>query len=88
MTRVTCSQIDAIPYLGNVTNIAGGLQVARVDVLGRTTNRPLYKDVIVLLSDGGDNVNAEEVGEGGDWGGARRVGWGIGTGGIWSGWGR
>ena len=58
-------QIDGMPYEGGVTNIVAGLVKARTEVLAQTTepnaNRPQYQDIVVLLSDGGDNVNKEEV---------------------------
>ena len=54
-----------MPYEGGVTNIAAGLVTARTGVLSQATgpsaNRPDYQDIVVLLSDGGDNVNPHQV---------------------------
>ena len=51
-------------YTAGNTNIASGLDLARTDVLpgtpGRNANRPNYKDIAVLISDGEDNVNSKD----------------------------
>ena len=50
--------------MGESTNITGGLYLAQTDVLSETSgpnaNRPNYKDIVVLVSDGGDNINTKE----------------------------
>ena len=57
-------KITSIPYADSNTNIAGGLDLARTQVLsdtsGRNANRPNYKDIVVLISDGADNMNTRD----------------------------
>ena len=57
-------KITSIPYADSNTNIADGLDLARTQVLsdtsGRNANRPNYKDIVVLISDGEDNMNKRD----------------------------
>ena len=50
--------------MGESTNITGGLDLTRTEVLSETSglnaNRPNYRDIVVLISDGGDNINTKE----------------------------
>ncbi len=57
-------------YEGTSTNIVDGLNTAGqilAATSGESANRPSFPDVVVLLSDGGDNVNREQVGEHSVW---------------------
>ena len=61
-------QISRFGYAGANTNIADALDLARTSILSETSgssgNRPQYKDIVVLLSDGEDNTNThQEVAE-------------------------
>ena len=57
-------KITSIPYANSNTNIVEGLDLARMQVLsdssGRDANRPNYKDIVVLISDGSDNMNTPD----------------------------
>ena len=50
--------------MGDSTNIAGALDLARTGILSETSgpsaNRPQFKDIVVLLSDGRDNINSND----------------------------
>ena len=53
--------IDRMQFAGEITNLASGLQMVINSVLNSASNRDNAYDVVVILTDGVANVNANDV---------------------------
>ncbi len=58
--------LQNLDYIGGTTNTAGGLEMARTDILfgpdgPRSGNRPAAPDVVIVMTDGRPNVRPDET---------------------------